>query len=52
MMAERFAREYVGEMNFNKRDADCGNGVAQGDAGVGESRRVDHNEIDAIAALS
>ena len=49
-MAERFAREHIGEVYFDEGDTHCRDGIPQGDAGVGKRRRVDEDEIDAVVA--
>ena len=49
MMAERFTRKYVREMYFNIRNSNSGNRIAQGNAGMGKSRGINQNEIDAVA---
>ncbi len=46
MMAERLARVDVREMHFDKRDGHRAECVAQGDAGVGVTRRIDDDEFD------
>ena len=48
MVAEGFPRENVGKMNFDKRNGDGCQRVAQGDAGMGVTRRVDDDEVDVI----
>lgn len=49
MMAEGFTGVYVGKVNFDKRYFDSGQGIAQGDRGVGEGSRVDDHKIDRIS---
>src|SRR4030042_823562 len=46
MMAEGFARVYVGKMNFNERNGGGRQRIAQRDAGVGVARRVDDDGVD------
>ena len=48
VLAERFPCMDVGQMHFNKGNPDSGQGIAQGDAGVGEGRRVDDDVCNAL----
>src|SRR5574340_360782 len=49
MVAERLARVDVGKVNFDERNGSGSQGIAQGDAGVGVTRRVDDDEVDMVA---
>src|SRR5512139_2215052 len=49
VVAEGSARVNVGKMNFDKRDGGRCQRVAQGNAGMGVSRRIDDDEIHAVA---
>src|SRR6185312_8087754 len=48
-MSKFLARKQVAQMNFDERYRDPEKGVAQGNAGVGESPRIDDHEGDAVA---
>ena len=48
VFAERLARLDVGQVHFNERDMARGQGVAQGDAGVGVGRGVEDDEGDLV----
>jgi hypothetical protein len=52
MLAERFARMHVREVHFDERDPDGRQGIAQGDAGVRESRRIDEDVCSFVAFRS
>ena len=47
-MPKFLPRKRIAEMNFNKRDLDRQQGIAQGDAGVCETTGVQYDEIDAV----
>ena len=49
VMAEGFARVNVGKVDFDERDGGGGQCVAQRDAGMGVTRRIDENEVNLIA---
>src|SRR5512139_177569 len=50
MVAEGFARVDVGKMDFDERDGRGRQRIAQGDAGMGVTRRVDDDEVDVFAS--
>ncbi len=50
MVAEAFPFVDVRNMNLDKRNGYPGQRIAQGDTGMGEPARVDHDGIDAFAA--
>lgn len=50
MLAKGFARMNVRQMNFDERNRNGGNRIAQGNAGVRVGRRVDDDETDAFSA--
>ena len=47
-MAECLARVHVRQVHLDERDRDRGQRIAQGNAGVGERARVDHDEGGAV----
>src|SRR5574340_594564 len=49
VVAEGFARVDIGKMNFDKRNGGSRQRVAQGDAGMGVGRRIDDDEVHAVA---
>ncbi len=46
MFAEILAGVDVGEVDFDEGDLYCQQGIAQGDAGVGEGGGVEDDEVD------
>ena len=46
VVSKFLAREYIAQVNFNKRDPDCEQGIANRNAGVGKSTRIQQDEID------
>ena len=48
MVAKCFPRMHIGQVYFNKRNLDGCQGVAQGNAGMGECGRVDDNKRRAV----
>ncbi|MOA70365.1 hypothetical protein D3C78_1991880 [compost metagenome] len=48
MVAEGFAGVDVRQVNFDERYLDTGQGIAQGDAGMGECSRIDDDQIGAV----
>ena len=49
VLAEWFSCMDVGQMHFNKGDLGSGQGITQGDAGMGEGRGVDDDVGNALA---
>ena len=50
MLSKRFAGVYVGNMHFDAWNIDARQRVAQRDAGVGKSRRINNDELGAVGA--
>ncbi len=46
--AERFARMNVGEVDFNRRDGNAGDGVAQGNTGMRVGPGIDQHAVDTL----
>lgn len=48
MATERFTLMNIGDMNLEKRDVDTGESIPQGNTGMGQPARIDHDGIDFV----
>ncbi len=49
-MAKRFPRQRLTQVHFDKRQPHCQQGITQGDAGVRERSRIEHDAADVLIA--
>src|SRR5579871_5950077 len=51
MTAKFFARVYIGQMHFDYRQADCGDGVPNGITIMGKRARIDNHRISPFTGI-
>ncbi len=48
MLTEGFTGVNIGQVNFDNRNSDCGQGIPKGNAGMGQTTGIDDNTMHAI----